>query len=131
MKKHLERQSKDAYEVNQENGEWFPVFEKTKTIDEIIKEKRSKEMRTQLELWKIVEENFDEYFTNSLCLLLIKLFTKDILSLEEHNNLHKELKRYGDTKDYFLGVEGNPKPRLEFIDKMIKKHSENAITENK
>ena len=38
MKKHLERQSKDAYEVNQENGEWFPVFEKTKTIDEIIKE---------------------------------------------------------------------------------------------
>ena len=32
MKKHLERQSKDAYEVNQENGEWFPVFEKTKDI---------------------------------------------------------------------------------------------------
>ena len=41
MKKHLERQSKDAYEVNQENGEWFPVFGKTKTINEIVKEEQS------------------------------------------------------------------------------------------
>ena len=88
-------------------------------------------MRTQLELWQVVKDNFEECFSTSLCILLIKLFTKHILSLEEHNNLHKELKRYGDTKDYFLGIEGDPKPRIEFIDKMIKKHSENAITENK
>ena len=88
-------------------------------------------MRTQLELWKVVKDNFDEYFTTSLCLLLIKLFTKRILSAEEHNNLHKELKTYGNTKYYFLGELKDPKPRLEFIDKMIKKHSENAITENK
>ena len=41
MKKHLEKQSKDAYKVNQENAEWFPVFGKTKTIDEIIKEEEA------------------------------------------------------------------------------------------
>ena len=34
-------QSKNAYEVNQENGEWFPAFDKAKTIDEIIKEERA------------------------------------------------------------------------------------------
>ena len=88
-------------------------------------------MRTQLELWKIVKENFEEYFSTSLCLLILKLFTRRILSSEEHNNLHKELKIYGNTKDYFLGEPKDPKPRIEFIEKMIKKHSENAITENK
>ena len=88
-------------------------------------------MRTQLELWQVVKDNFDEHFTTSLCLLLIKLFTKRILSIEEHNNLHKELKTYGNTKYYFLGELKDAKPRLEFIEKMIKKHSENAITENK
>ena len=51
--------------------------------------------------------------------------------MDEHNCIHAEIKRYGNTKGYFLGLSGNPKPRLEFIEKMIKKHSENAITENK
>ena len=32
--------SKNAYVVNQENGEWFPAFDKAKTIDEIIKEEQ-------------------------------------------------------------------------------------------
>ena len=41
MRIQLERQSKDAYEVNQENGEWFPVFGKTKTINQIVKEEQS------------------------------------------------------------------------------------------
>ena len=41
MRTQLERQSKDAYEVNQENGEWFPVFGKTKTINQIVKEEQS------------------------------------------------------------------------------------------
>ena len=40
MRTQLERQSKDAYEVNQENGEWFPVFGKTKTINETVKEEQ-------------------------------------------------------------------------------------------
>ena len=131
MKKHLEKQSKDAYEVNQENGEWFPVFGKTKTIDEIIKEKRSKAMRTQLELWQVVKDNFDEYFIAGLCYLITDLYLDDIINSDELQLLKNELKSYGNTSDFFLGVSENPKPRLEFIEKMIKKHSENAITENK
>ena len=131
MKKHLEKQSKDAYEVNQENAEWFPVFGKTKTIDEIIKEKRSKAMRTQLELWQVVKDNFDEYFISGLCYLITDLYLDDIINSDELQLLKNELKSYDNTSDFFLGVSENPKPRLEFIDKMIKKHSENAITENK
>ena len=131
MKKHLEKQSKDAYEVNQENAEWFPVFGKTKTIDEIIKEKRSNVMRTQLELWQVVKDNFDEYFIAGLCYLITDLYLDDIINSDELQLLKNELKSYGNTSDFFLGVSENPKPRLEFIDKMIKKHSENAITENK
>ena len=131
MKKHLEKQSKDAYEVNQENAEWFPVFGKTKTIDEIIKEKRSNVMRTQLELWQVVKDNFDEYFIAGLCYLITDLYLDDIINSDELQLLKNELKSYGNTSDFFLGDSENPKPRLEFIDKMIKKHSENAITENK
>ena len=131
MKKHLEKQSKDAYEVNQENGEWFPVFGKTKTINEIIKEKRSNVMRTQLELWQVVKDNFDEYFIAGLCYLITDLYLDDIINSDELQLLKNELKSYDNTSDFFLGVSENPKPRLEFIEKMIKKHSENAITENK
>ena len=131
MKKHLEKQSKDAYEVNQENAEWFPVFGKTKTIDEKAKEKRSNVMRTQLELWQVVKDNFDEYFIAGLCYLITDLYLDDIINSDELQLLKNELKSYDNTSDFFLGVSENPKPRLEFIDKMIKKHSENAITENK
>ena len=131
MKKHLEKQSKDAYEVNQENAEWFPVFGKTKTIDEIIKEKRSNVMRTQLELWQVVKDNFDEYFLSGLCGLIHDLKLFGIINSEEKELLKKELSEYGDNKTFFIGYKYVKKPRLEFIDKMIKKHSENAITENK
>ena len=88
-------------------------------------------MRTQLELWKIVKENFDECFRDGLCYLIVDLLLYDIINSEEKESLKKELKNYGDTSDFFLGIAGKAKPRLEFIEKMIKKHSENAITENK
>ena len=80
-------------------------------------------MRTQLELWQVVKNNFNEYFTDGLCLLITKLYIKEIISMDEHNCIHAEIKRYGNTKDFFLGDEGDPKPRLEFIERMIKKHS--------
>ena len=87
-------------------------------------------MRTQLELWKIVKDNFDECFRDGLCYLIVDLLLYDIINSEEKESLKKELSEYGNT-DYFLGKPKDTKPRLEFIDKMIKKHSENAITENK
>ena len=80
-------------------------------------------MRTQLELWKLVKDNFDEYYYNGLCVLISRLQIKGIISIDESISIHVEIKRYGNTKKFFLGVEGDPKPRLEFIDKMIKKHS--------
>ena len=88
-------------------------------------------MRTQLELWQVVKDNFDEYFKYSLCTLIIRLYIKGIISINENISIRNEIGRYGDTDHYFLGKPKDPKPRLEFIDKMIKKHSENAITENK
>ena len=88
-------------------------------------------MRTQLELWQVVKDNFDEYFETGLCFLMRTLKLCSIISFEEMKSLTDELKKYGNTRDFFLGNQGDPKPRLEFIDKMIKKHSENAITENK
>lgn len=80
-------------------------------------------MRTQLELWQVVKDNFDEYFYEGLCLLITKLYIKGIISKDEYISIHVEIKRYGNTKDYFLGEPKEPKPRLEFIEKMIKKHS--------
>ena len=88
-------------------------------------------MRTQLELWQVVKDNFDEYFKTGLCLLMFQLKYRNIINYEERFLLEKELLEYGDYDTYFLGNQGYPKPRLEFIEKMIKKHSENAITENK
>ena len=88
-------------------------------------------MRTQLELWQIVKDNFDKHFKTGLCLLMFQLKYRNIINYEERFLLEKELLEYGDYDTYFLGNQGDPKPRLEFIDKMIKKHSENAITENK
>ena len=81
-------------------------------------------MRTQLELWQIVKDNFDAYFKTGLCILISKLYIRGIISMDEHNCIYAEIKRYGNTKKFFLGVEGDPKTRLEFIDKMIKKHSQ-------
>ena len=81
-------------------------------------------MRTQLELWQVVKDNFDEYFKTGLCLLMFQLKYRNIINYEERFLLEKELLEYGDYDTYFIGVKGDPKPRLEFIDKMIKKHSQ-------
>ena len=81
-------------------------------------------MRTQLELWKVVKDNFDDSFSDGLCILISRLYIKGIISMDENICIHAEIKKYGNTKDYFLGLSGDPKPRLEFIEKMIKKHSQ-------
>ena len=81
-------------------------------------------MRTQLELWQVVKDNFDDYFSEGLCTLIIRLYIKGIISMDESISIHVEIKKYGNTKDYFLGDPKDPKPRLKFIEKMIKKHSQ-------
>ena len=81
-------------------------------------------MRTQLELWQVVKDNFDEYFLSGLCVLIHDLKNFGIISSEEKELLKKELSEYGDNKTFFIGHKYVKKPRLEFIDKMIKKHSQ-------
>lgn len=81
-------------------------------------------MRTQLELWQVVKDNFDEYFCSGLCLLISDLELYDIIDSEEKESLKKELSEYGNPDCFFLGDEEDPKPRLKFIEKMIKKHSQ-------
>ena len=80
-------------------------------------------MRSRLELWKIVDENFDKLFRSGLCLTLYYLCMSKRISIKENKILERELLSYKDIKcDYFLGEEGFPKPRKEFIQKMIEKH---------
>lgn len=81
-------------------------------------------MRTQLELWQVVKDNFDECFYDGLCTLMSRLYVKGIISMDENYCMHAEIEKYGNTKDYFLGEPKDQKPRLEFIEKMIKKHSQ-------
>lgn len=82
-------------------------------------------MRTKLELWQVVKDNFDDYFKTGLCHVIDKLHIIKILEKKEYFSLIDEIWIYGNTNNYFLGKIGDPKPRLEFIEKMIKKHSEN------
>ena len=82
-------------------------------------------LRTQEELWKIVKEKFDDYFIYGLCGVIWNLISNDFISGEEHLLLVSELKKYNEANgswNYFLGEKGDPKPRKEFIEKMIKKH---------
>ena len=82
-------------------------------------------IRTQLELWQIVKEKFDDYFIYGLCGVIWNLISNDFISGEEHLLLVSELKKYNEATgswNYFLGEKGDQKPRKEFIEKMIKKH---------
>ena len=79
-------------------------------------------MRTQLELWEIVRDNFDEYFRFGLCSAIDRMFMSDIINKYEFNKLKNEISNYGSSQKYFLGERSDPKPRKEFIEKMIKKH---------
>ena len=81
-------------------------------------------MRTQLELWQVVKENFDEYFSFGLCQLIDSLQYVGKINHYEGNQLREELSLNGDNTIYFLGLSGDSKPRLEFIDKIIKKYSQ-------
>ena len=81
-------------------------------------------MRTQLELWEIVRDNLDKYWhkERGLCFIILKLFVYDIISTCEKDVLFDDLNFHGDSRTFFLGKKGDPKPRKEFIEKMIKKH---------
>lgn len=81
--------------------------------------------RTQLELWEVVKTNFDKHFIYGLCHVIKQMKIYKEINYHEWKRLIKELMNFGDTdNDYFLGERKDPKPRLEFIEKMIKKHEQ-------
>ena len=79
-------------------------------------------MRSNLELWEIVRDNFDECFRYGLCMAIDRMFMSDIINKYELDKLNHEISYYGSSNTYFLGKRGDAEPRKEFIEKMIKKH---------
>ncbi len=86
-------------------------------------------MRSNLELWEIVRDNFDRYWDgkniDGLCMLLY-VIPLNIITEDEWCILNDELcdekSKLNTYKAYWLGEKGDQKPRKEFIEKMIKKH---------
>lgn len=52
-------------------------------------------MRTNLELWLIVEQNFDEYFVIGLCDTIRNLYKNELLTREEELHLRNIIYQYG------------------------------------
>ena len=88
-------------------------------------------MRSNLELWLIVEENFDELFEDGcLCDILVDLECDSIISNDEFKHLisiiqeygfkRKFIRYYGQKGIYYWKV-GHKKPRKMFIQKQILK----------
>lgn len=82
-------------------------------------------MRTPLELWLIVEENFDRYFRTSLCDMINVLEFDGVISIHENYDLLMIIKTYGENRfgkdSYYsyLWEKFNKKSRKMFIQKMI------------
>lgn len=81
-------------------------------------------MRTQLELWEIVNKNFDNFFFGGLCSVIYDLYRIEIITERERELLLSDVRVYDNGIDlYFLGDVCEPAPRKEFIKKMLEKHS--------
>lgn len=82
-------------------------------------------MRSHLELWLIVEENFDNYFCTGICRVLARLLDDDEITVQEYNFLMNTLYRYGLKRwrldKFYLWTAGDKKPRKMFIQKQILK----------
>lgn len=82
-------------------------------------------MRTEFELWLIVEENYDRKFHLGLCYYLRDLYWEEIIIWEEYHFLSKRIAAYGYRRfDRETGYFWNPrdiKPRKMFIQKQLLK----------
>lgn len=83
-------------------------------------------MRTDFELWLIVEQNFDEHFTLGLCTYLDTLNNIGKINVLEKSRLITIINKYGISrfgwdKDVFFWIKGHKKPRRMFIQKQILK----------
>lgn len=91
----------------------------------------SQKIRTPLELWLVVEENFDEYFESCLCGMIFRLSMEFIISDNEYRFLQYSINHYctqrfyywdsWDMKNNLFWKIGEQKPRRMFIQKQILK----------
>lgn len=79
-------------------------------------------MRTKLELWQLVEQNFDKFFYSGLCGIIVTLRIRGMIDMNEYIALLNEIKHFGDAGEFFLGHKGDAQPRKEFIQNRIKAH---------
>lgn len=86
-------------------------------------------MRTDFELWLIVEQNFDKYFKNGICETLLNLIYRNLISVQERDYLISKIDEYGKSRFYYSLYKkanyfwemGEKKPRKMFIQKQILK----------
>lgn len=79
-----------------------------------------------LELWLIVEENFDKFYNTGLCGVVHYIFMEGLISTSEERFLYNciyaySYERWGFEKFYFWKPH-QPKPRKLFIQKQILKY---------
>lgn len=91
-------------------------------------------MRTNFELWLIVEQNFDCLFDGCLCDILVDLEADEIISNDEYKHLKLIIEDYGFQRGFirYKGQNGvyywkinHIKPRRMFIQKQILKSIRN------
>lgn len=90
-------------------------------------------MRTDLELWLIVEQNFDEYFKRCLCDTIRLMYESDLLTYKEDLYLRNIIYEYGKRRFFnrpvldpfthfdLIWKRWHKKPRKMFIQKQILK----------
>ena len=90
----------------------------------------SDNMRTNLELWLIVEQNFDILFDGCICDILLDLKDDKLISDEEYQHLKSIMQEYGLKRGFLRNKEQNgvyfwkayhKKPRKKFIHRQILK----------
>lgn len=83
------------------------------------------EIRTPLELWLIVEQNFNSLFHLGLCNVIANLRACGEITLKEERFLSMEIVLYGQIRKLnaigYIWTVGHEKPRRMFIQKQILK----------
>lgn len=87
--------------------------------------------RTKYQLLKIFKKNFNRYFTAGLCILTSRLSYLDIISeteevildsIFESETNKKKIESLGGKQSGYFWDRRDPKPRIEFLNYLIKKH---------
>ena len=87
-------------------------------------------MRTKLELWLVIQANFDKYFESGLCSLIDACWFENLISFKEAQALESDLREYrkGMNKKeyikngYYFWQCSKPEPRKNYINLQIERY---------